>query len=196
LFHVLYHDYVVITPQEVGLVVPACRRCGSTGKPLPQLTLAFQYSNKDSYSTKICLKTLQKVIIPTQLMEQCTHTYMEVCLQPDPIGNTKQSTEEVLLNESLVDQDSSDTNEQLKCLLPLTFSKSPVYRDIPRNKMDGISVSFTLCLRKDSTSAMAVASTNVPLNSAIKMVMPHTLHLLHTSQFLSHWRPSPSHVHQ
>lgn len=182
----------MITPQEVGLVEPACRRCGSAGQPLPQITLAIQYNNRDSHSTKIRLRTLQEVFIPIQLMVQCTHIFVEVYLQPDPIGNTRQSTEEVLLNEGLLD--ATDTTEQLKHLLPLTFSKSPVYRNIPRNKMDNISVSFTLCLRKSYTFAMAVASINVPLNSAVTMVIPHTLHLLHTSEFLSHWTVSDHHL--
>ena len=176
----------MITPQEVGLIGPACRRCGSTGQPLPRLTLAVQYNNRDSHSTKICIRIIEDMFIPTQLMLQCTHIFMEVCLQPDPIGNTKQYTEELLLNESLVDQCS--TTEHLKLLLPLAFTACPVYRNIPRNKMDDLSISFTLCLRKGYTSVMVVASVDIPLSSAVKMVMPQTLYLAHTAEFLSHWK--------
>ena len=135
------------------------------------------------------MRTLQDVFIPTQLMLQCTHVYMEVCLKPDPVGNTKQYTEELPLNESLVDQSStSGTTEHLKRLLPLAFTACPVYRNIPRNKMDDLSISFMVCLRKGYASMMAVASINIPLTSAVKMVMPQTLYLTHTTEFLSYWR--------
>lgn len=188
--HVLY--YIVITPQEVGLSGPACRRRGSTGQPLPQLTLAVQYNNKDSHSTKICIRTIRDVFIPTQLMLQCTHVYVTVSLYPDPVGNTRQSTEELPVNKGLVDQFSpSGTTEHLKLLLPLAFTMCPLYRNIPRNKMDDVSISFTLCLRKGYASTMAVASIDTPLSSAVKMIMPTTLYLMHTSEFLFHWRQSP-----
>lgn len=171
-----------------------CRRCSSTGQPLPQLTLAVQYNTKDSHSTKICIRTIKDVFIPTPLMLQCTHIYMETSLQPDPFGNTRQCTERLLLNECLIDQcDPSGTTENLKHLLPLTFTTHPVYRNIPRNKMDGLSVCFMLCLRRGYASTMTVACIDVPLSSAVKMVMPHTLYLTHTSEFLSHWRQSVSH---
>ena len=183
----------VITPQEVGLQGPVGRRRGSIGQPLPQLTVAVQYNNRESHSTKVCIRTIQDVFIPTQLMLQYTHIYMEVSLQPDLVGNMTQSTEELPLNESLVDQYSvNDVMEHLKLLLPLAFTTCPVYRNIPRNKMDGLSIFFTLRMRKGYTSTMAIASIDIPLSSAVKMVMPQTLHLMHTSEFLSHCRQSPS----
>lgn len=189
----LFYSCTVITPQEVGLPGPVCRRRGSTGQPLPQLTLAVQYNNKDSHTTKLCIRSIQDVSIPTQLMLQYTHIYMGVSLQPDPGGNMRQSTEELPLSEGLIDQSSgSSTSENLKLLLPLVFITCPVYRNIPRNKMDGLSVSFALCLRKGYASTMTVATTDIPLSSAVKMVMPNTLYLTHTSEFLSYCRQSPS----
>ena len=194
--YILLSTTAVITPQEVGLAGPVCRRRGSIGQPLPKLTLAVQYNNRESHSTKVCIRTIQDVFIPTQLMLQYTHVYMEVSLQPDPVGNMRHSTEELPLNESLVDQyspnDHDDVTERLKLLMPLAFTTCPVYSNIPRNKMDGLSIFFTLCLRKGYASTMAVATIDIPLSSAVKMVMPHTLHLMHTSEFLSHWRQSSS----
>jgi len=182
----------VITPQEVGLSGPACRRCGSTGQPFPQLTLTVQYNNKDSHTTKICIRTVQDVFIPTHLMLQCTHIYVEACLQPDSIANMKQFTKELPLNEDLVDRCSTrGTTEHLKLLTTLSFTTCAVYRNIPRSKMDGLSVSLMLCLRKGYASVMAVASIDIPLSSAVKMVMPHTLYLMHTAEFLSYWRQTP-----
>ena len=112
---------------------------------------------------------------------------IEVRLLPDPTGKMKQSTEEVSLNEGLVD--INGTTELFKHLLPIPFTTWPVYKNIPRNKMDGLLISFTLCLRKSYyASTMAVASINTTLSSAIRMVVPRTLYLEHTSEFLSHWR--------
>ena len=180
--------HTVITPQEVGLLGPTCRRRGSTGQPLPQLILAVQYNSRDSHSTKICIKTIQDVFIPTQLMLQCTHVYMEVDLKPDLVGNMKQYTEELPLKESLDQSSTCGATDQLKLLLPLAFTACPMYRNIPRNKMDDLSVSFMLCLRKGYASIVPVASIDIPLSSAVKMVMPQTLYLTHTAEFLSYWR--------
>ena len=58
-------------------------------------------------------------------MLQYTHIYMEMSLQPDPVGNMRRSTEELPLNESLVDQyRANDVMEHLKLLLPVASMPS------------------------------------------------------------------------
>ena len=77
--YILLSTTAVITPQEVGLAGPVCRRRGSIGQPLPQLTLVVQYDNRESHSTKVCIRTIQDVFIPTKLMLQYTHIYIWKC---------------------------------------------------------------------------------------------------------------------
>ena len=178
----------MITPEEAGLTGPA-RRCGTAGLPLPQATLAVQYNNKDSHSVKICLRTVQDVFIPTQLIPEYTHLLMEVSIQPDPNGDTLQTTEELPLTEHL--QDNGDDHRHLQLVLPLIFNVHPVYRNIVRDKMNGKCVCLKLCLRKSwgyGSSIVTIGSTDIPLSSAIKFVTPRTLYLTHTEEFLSQCR--------
>ena len=175
----------MITPEEAGLTGPA-RRCGTAGLPLPQAILAVQYNNRDSHSVKICLRTVQDVFIPTQLIPEYTHLLMEVSIQPNSNGDTLQTTEEVPLIEHL--QDNSDDQKHLQLVLPLTFNIHPVYKNIVRDKMNGKCVCLKLCLRGYGSSVVTIASTDIPLSSAIKFVTPHTLYLTHTEEFLSHCR--------
>ena len=179
--------FIVITPEEVGLTAPA-RRCGSAGQPLPQVTLAVQYNNKDSHSVKICLQRIQDVFIPIQLTSEYTHLLMEVSIQPDPNRDTLQTTEELPLTKHL--QDNDDDHKHLQLVLPLTFNTHPVYSNIVRDKMDGRCVCLKLCLRKSweyGSSIVTIASTDIPMSSAIKLVTPHTFYLTHTEEFLSQW---------
>ena len=172
----------MITPEEVGLAGPV-RRCASAGQLLPQVTLAVQY-NKDS--VKVCPRTVQDVFIPIQLMSEFTHLLIEVSIQPDPGSSSLQPTEELPLAEHL--QDSSDNDKQLQPMLPFTFNTYPVYRNIVRDKMDGRCSCLRLCLRKSwmyRSSMTAIASTDIPLSSAIKLVTPQKFYLTHTKDFLS-----------
>jgi len=145
-----------------------------------------QYNNKDSHSVKIYLRTVQDVFIPAHLISDYTHLLMEVSIQPDPNRDTLQTTEELPLPEHL--KDNGDDHKHLK---QLTFNMHPVYRNIVWDKMDGRCVCLRLCVRKSwryGSSIVTIASTDIPISSAIKLVTPQTFYLTHTEEFLSQGR--------